>query len=472
MKNFESYVKQLGRNTHIRIDSDIIRNMNNGRFRAEQVLRDQFYNYNYILNKGRKAYVDYVEIVGKGEDRRAVFNASRYISRIFEYYGMEFDRKNSMEDNVIMFNDVFCRVQNASCVRDFYDISEKLGNAFVSSVISEIPNGNYNKRKAKYYTANFLNYVKKGEELEEEVQRAIDFILPKFINRELTRLDQLAIDIYDEFRNLESVPNSFVSNIKESDFDLLVSFIILSDDDLCYRRDLEEYVTEFIKREGFKAIQDYKISFMYNDKDVEISMQDLIDKYISVYKKKIDLESPVIEETELPKLDESYLEEKLLRGQEVVHIPTPMFSEISDETFIRNIRETTFDYKDRKVDAVKLFTDKVDLYSLLDKVAILVGTESFDGYFGFEMENGMIILDKFFSNVAKKEISISDAWYAVYKDDFDEFLRLTKMESVRAFKEGTLRGMRGYHTSGWQDEVMDVALLELDEDKAVGGMRL
>ena len=47
----------------------------------------------------------------------------------------------------------------------------------MSSVISEIPNGPYNERKARYYVANFLNHVKKGEELEEEVQRTIqDFV--------------------------------------------------------------------------------------------------------------------------------------------------------------------------------------------------------------------------------------------------------------------------------------------------------
>ena len=64
MKNFESYVRNLGRNTHIRIDSDILESLNNGRFSASQILRDQFSNYNYILNKVKRVNVDHIDIVG------------------------------------------------------------------------------------------------------------------------------------------------------------------------------------------------------------------------------------------------------------------------------------------------------------------------------------------------------------------------------------------------------------------------
>ena len=74
----------------------------------------------------------------------------------------------------------------------------------------------------------------------------------------------------------------------------------------------------------------------------------------------------------------------------------------------------------------------------------------------------MIILYKFFSNVSKKEISISDAWYAVHSSDFEEFLGLSKMDSVRAFRDGRLYGFRGYHTRGWQDDVMNVASMDVE----------
>ena len=155
-----------------------------------------------------------------------------------------------------MVNDVIYQVENATCVQDFFDVSNRVGYAFVSSVLTYIHNGPYNYKKARYYAANFHNHVNHGEPLEDEVVDVLEYAIRKFVPRELDRLDQLLIDVYGNFKNLDGVPNSFVSNIKEVDFSLLVSFIILSDADLCYRRDMEKFVTDFIEKEGYKAIQD------------------------------------------------------------------------------------------------------------------------------------------------------------------------------------------------------------------------
>ena len=468
MKNFESYVKQLGRNTHIRIDTEILESLNNGRFSASQVLRDQFSNYNYILNKGRKVNVDHIDIVGKGEDRRAIFNANRYISRLFQYYGLTFERSNSYIRNAKMVGDVFYRVEKATKVQDFFDISYTLGCSFMSSVLTNIHNGPYNQRKAKYYAANFMNHVNHGEPLEEEVENTIQYTLPKFINRELDRLDQFLIDIYGEFKSLESVPNFFVSNIKESDFSLLVSFIILSDADLCYRRDLEMFVTNFIKSEGYKAIQDYKIEFDYDGKVIEISFQDVIDKYISVYKREAKIDKHEEKKEELPVIDEAYVKSKILDGREVVELSTPMFSEVSTEEFERTVSDKIYQAKKTGDDKGReVLEAKIALWDTISPVKVLVGSKHFGGYVGAVLENGFIYLEKFFMDADKEIISTGDAWYIIHEKDFEEFLGLTKMQSVRAFKEGRLLGFRGYHTKGWEDLVLDIATMDviLDDNK-------
>ena len=465
MKNFESYVKSLGRNTHIRIDADILACLNNGRFSASQMLRDNFSNYNYILHKGKKVNVNYLEIIGKDEERRAVFNGNRYISRIFEYYGLTFERSLSTNQLARMVNDVFYKVENATSVDDFYEVSTKLGNSFVSSVLTYIHNGPYNGRKAKYYAANFHNHINHGEPLEEEVENVINYALPKFINRELDRLDQLLIDVYGNFKNLEAVPNSFVSNIKESDFSLLVSFIILSDYDLCYRKDLEKFVTEFIKNEGYKAIQDYKINFLYNGKEVEISFQDLIDKYISVYKRQIEVTKQVEREDDMPIIDEAYLKDKLLKDKEVVQLSTPMFSEVSSEVFEREIASGLKQAKKNGDDkGKKVLETKLTLWETINPKKVLMGSKHFGGYIGAVLENGFIYLDKFFMDDDSKIISHGDAWYIIHEKDFDEFLTLTKMESVRAFKDGRLLGFRGYHTRGWDELVLDISTMDVQEE--------
>ena len=63
-----------------------------------------------------------------------------------------------------------------------------------------------------------------------------------------------------------------------------------------------------------------------------------------------------------------------------------------------------------------------------------------------------------------KIISHGDAWYIIHEKDFDEFLTLTKMESVRAFKDGRLLGFRGYHTRGWDELVLDISTMDVQEE--------
>ena len=38
------------------------------------------------------------------------------------------------------------------------------------------------------------------------------------------------------------------------------------------------------------------------------------------------------------------------------------------------------------------------------------------------------------------------------------------MESVRAFKDGRLLGFRGYHTRGWDELVLDISTMDVQEE--------
>ena len=465
MKNFESYVRNLGRNTHIRIDSDILESLNNGRFSASQILRDQFSNYNYILNKVKRVNVDHIDIVGKDDERRAIFNANRYLSKIFEYYGLEFERSNNFLQNARMVNDVIYQVENATCVQDFFDVSNRVGYAFVSSVLTYIHNGPYNNKKARYYAANFHNHVNHGEPLEDEVVDVVEYAIRKFVPRELDRLDQLLIDVYGNFKNLDGVPNSFVSNIKEVDFSLLVSFIILSDADLCYRRDMEKFVTDFIEKEGYKAIQDYKINFVYDNKDVEISIQDVIDKYISVYKKEVKIETPEVKEDEMPALDKNYVKNVLVHDREVVQVASEIFQEVTQESVEERVARCIKNAKKSgDKSGLKVLNTKITLWETINPKKVLMGTKHFGGYLGAVLENGFIYLDKFFMDENEELINTGEAWYIIHERDFEQFLGLTKMQSVRAFKNGEILGYRGYHTKGWDDLVLDIATMEFIQD--------
>lgn len=465
MKNIDQYVKGVGERTHIRISSELIESMNNSRFDATRVLRDQFYNYNYILNRFDKVIVDSINIVGYGDSRRCVFNGYKYIDRIFRYYGMFYDRLDTVDDNMRMFRGVYSDLENASTFADIAKISPSLGVSFANHIYSYISNNNEgNIRKSKFLATNLKLYIEGLESLDSELEEIIDKLIVGFKNRELDRMDQFSLDIMDNFRSLVSVPNSYVSNILEHDMSLVIAYLVLNDEDLCERDDIKNFVSKFISDNAYKVISGYSIDFMLDGKMVNVSMSDILKKYKSIYKTDIKLEvEEVVEEREIPKFDSEYLKTMLLDGENLVKLSTPMFSEVSDEQFLRDVIPRKESNYERHVDDIALLQSKVDLYQLIDKETIYMGENAYEGYFAFEVKNGYIILDKFFSNIDKKEISVSDAVYVVHKDDFDKFLRMSKTESFRAIKDGRINGYRWYHTSGWQDKVLDIATMELDE---------
>lgn len=460
MKNIDQYAKSVGVNTHIRISTELVDSIRNARFDATRVLRDQFYNYNFILNKFNQVEVDSINIIGNGEYRRFVFNGYKYIDRIFRYYGMFYDRFDTIDDNMRVFRGVYSKLENASNMKDIMGISYALQTSFTNKILSYI-HANYSPKKTKYLLTNFKLFIEGEESLDEEIQEIIDNLIVDFKNRELDRMDQLALDIMDNFKSLVSVPNSYLSNVLESDMSLIISYIVLNDEDLCLRDDIKNFVGEFLIDNSFKVISDYSITVLLDGKEINISINDILNKYQSLYKENIEIKEEKVETSDMPKLDREYLKSMLLDGENVVKLSTPMFSEITTEQYLRDVTISSENNYERHIDDVKLLDDKITLYKLIDKETIYMGENAYEGYFAFEVKNGYIILDKFFKDIDKQEISVSDAVYVVHKDDFAKFLQMSKTESFRAIKDGRINGYRWYHTSGWQDKVLDIATLEI-----------
>ena len=164
MKNINQYVQSVGERTHIRISSELIESINNSRLDATKVLRDQFYNYNYILNRFDNVAVDSINIVGYGDSRRCVFNGYKYLDRIFRYYGMFYDRFDTIDDNMRMFRGVYSSLENASSLADIASISPSLGTSFTNHILSYIfNNSNGNVRKSRFLASNLRSYIEVTE---------------------------------------------------------------------------------------------------------------------------------------------------------------------------------------------------------------------------------------------------------------------------------------------------------------------
>ena len=167
----------------------------------------------------------------------------------------------------------------------------------------------------------------------------------------------------------------------------------------------------------------------------------------------------------MPALDKNYVKNVLVHDREVVQVASEIFQEVTQESVEERVARCIKNAKKSgDKSGLKVLNTKITLWETINPKKVLMGTKHFGGYLGAVLENGFIYLDKFFMDENEELINTGEAWYIIHERDFEQFLGLTKMQSVRAFKNGEILGYRGYHTKGWDDLVLDIATMEFIQD--------
>ena len=82
-----------------------------------------------------------------------------------------------------------------------------------------------------------------------------------------------------------------------------------------------------------------------------------------------------------------------------------------------------------------------------------IGINSFNGYLGLCLEDGTIILDKFYDNLEKGKISHDQAIYITDEEEFEKVTILSKKECIDQIKKGKVKAKRIYHQGFWEDKI-------------------
>lgn len=117
-------------------------------------------------------------------------------------------------------------------------------------------------------------------------------------------------------------------------------------------------------------------------------------------------------------------------------------------------------HEKEKRDLVPFLERKIALYRSLGYERIMVGKESFNGYIGFVLGNGYIILDKLFESLESCNIAIDNAIYIIREEDFNVVTRYSKTEMVTLINEGTIDAKRVIHVGDYESRVKKILNLE------------
>lgn len=157
----------------------------------------------------------------------------------------------------------------------------------------------------------------------------------------------------------------------------------------------------------------------------------------------------------------NYLQKKINPAIEKV-IPEQSVPEQYDYNFLdtsSNTKEILSKYYqlglEAKNDIVakELLERKITYYSSMPVTKIKIGKNSFSGYIGFCLENGNVILDKFFEDIEKGIIAVDQAIYFTEEENFEQVTRLTKQACMEKIKSGKIKAKRINHIGKWEKRI-------------------
>ncbi len=100
---------------------------------------------------------------------------------------------------------------------------------------------------------------------------------------------------------------------------------------------------------------------------------------------------------------------------------------------------------------IEIFMEKQEFYSEFDPFMCVRGKKTFDGYIGYILSNGLVVLDKFFQNSKKGIVSKGDAIYCM---NIEDFYRLSNYPKSVIRKDKNVICIE--HRNGWQEKLSNI----------------
>ena len=299
-------------------------------------------------------------------------------------------------------------------------------------------------------TKNYEEQIKKIDELypKIDVEEELDnVILRKFIRSHTYILYELLEYSKNDFERISKVSSVVLDSIDYEKLSLIVAVTIKelaqkNKDNQTFYKGALNYLKNYIEENEYLVLENYILEKRYCDpfgisnlKKYEISsivdfLNTSTEDVKSVEKKEC---------SDIDKCNYSFLKyDSLEKSREVLGNYTKLGNNENNDEY-----------------AKRILKDKIDFYENLGYTRIRVGVDSFDGYIGFELDNGVVILDKFFDDMKKGKIATDEAIYISTVDEFDKVTKLSKNECMSKIKSEELNVRRVIHIDGWQNRVVE-----------------
>lgn len=128
------------------------------------------------------------------------------------------------------------------------------------------------------------------------------------------------------------------------------------------------------------------------------------------------------------------------------------FETVNKKELFSRIREASSNYPNSD-ELKEILERKIKLYESLNYIGVKIGANSFDGYIGFELSNGYVVLDSLFEDFKTGKISYGNAIYIVKKKDFNTITTMSKTDAIEFIKDGKIEAERIIHKEGYESKV-------------------
>ena len=108
---------------------------------------------------------------------------------------------------------------------------------------------------------------------------------------------------------------------------------------------------------------------------------------------------------------------------------------------------------DNSEELKEILRRKLALYESLNIIKVKIGIDSFDGYVGLVLDNGKVILDKFYEDRKTGTIATDNALYIVQLADFEKITKMSKTEAIKAINAGEINAVRMLHNKNYEHRV-------------------
>lgn len=427
-------------------------------------------NFRAHMNKNLRSYLGNLEFSVKGyymitdDGNRNVlkFSSEDMIVSLFYFLNCPEERElmkqysmnNELGKQIDLLRNCFIKkrkqLENATCVEDLKDISERLYQCYLRDIDYYSDSKNFEKQKS----SDVLEFKKTSmwmKELFKKLEQPMDCNMLYPINK--VKLMLFLAKQYFEVAKVVVLENSF---------DYYALLLMKYVDSFLNRADVSDkvmmrmlyYYSPKLSKEWLDLDDDVRLSVKnYSVRKLREEVSTFLEQHLD-FKKNFELFS---------KYDKDDFCNLSIR--EIVEYMDLIFEEVQDNWKVIEEKEIVGEVQtliDRTKNAnaeernnMLLISKKISILLKHEPIKVIQGIDTFQGYYGFFYPNGNIVLETLYEDEEKKKIASGQASYSMGLDKFRDYAKLKKQELMK--KEDVERLI---HRGNWEERFVQMITRE------------